>query len=180
MIFVGSIIVANSSRLRTWIGRSAFALTFLVRYQLAKSAGDNTRCYLCGTYRCTAALWCTRKQARRRSRQGAKRLSRTKTHGAAKNEHHPATVEQALFLRRTEWSLPIHVSINRSIGCACLKAMRIDVHRRTCAEISVSIDTTLQPNRITLHIPPDRRVVIAEVVVFRPHAYLMRPAIAAL
>ena len=46
-----------------------------------------------------------------------------------------------------------------------LKSVGINVGEGRCLYIPISIDPTIQPNRIALNIPPDPRVVIAEVVV---------------
>lgn len=39
---------------------------------------------------------------------------------------------------------------------------------RICIHITISVDSSLQPNRITLHIPPSLRIIVAEVVVVQP------------
>jgi len=44
-------------------------------------------------------------------------------------------------------------------------SQRIRVRNRVASDIAVCIDTAIEPNRITLHIPTSARLVIAEVVV---------------
>ncbi len=51
------------------------------------------------------------------------------------------------------------------IAAAAHQAERINLHCRLVVHVSVGINATPQPNRITLNIPPRLRIIIPEIVI---------------
>ncbi|MCW0399688.1 hypothetical protein NB688_002743 [Xanthomonas sacchari] len=55
------------------------------------------------------------------------------------------------------------------------QSKRINKRERTTEDIAVRANSSHQPNRITLHIPPSARLVIAEVVLIEPTQRIVAP-----
>ena len=49
-----------------------------------------------------------------------------------------------------------------------LQPLRIDFGHGPVADVDIGVDPTPEPNRIALHISPNRRVIVSEVVVIEP------------